>query len=47
MTDAMTDVAKHHCDGKLVSVLEGGYDLNATAESVAMHVSRLIGDSEE
>ena len=43
MTDAMMDVARRHCDGKLVSVLEGGYDLNATAESVALHVSRLIG----
>ena len=42
MTDAMLDVAKRHSDGKLVSVLEGGYDLQATAESVALHLSRLV-----
>jgi acetoin utilization deacetylase AcuC-like enzyme len=35
-------VADHHCAGRLVSVLEGGYDLNALAASVALHVRTLL-----
>lgn len=42
MTDAMVEVARHHCDGKLVSVLEGGYHLDALADCVALHVGRLL-----
>ena len=42
MTDALLQVARTHCDGKLVSLLEGGYHLDALAESVALHVSRLL-----
>ena len=42
MTDALLQVAQTHCDGKLVSLLEGGYHLDALAESVALHVSRLL-----
>ncbi len=38
MTKAVMEVADNHCDGRLVSVLEGGYDLNALAESVTEHV---------
>ena len=42
MTDALLDVANRHCGGKLVSILEGGYHLDATAESVALHLGRLV-----
>lgn len=42
MTDALLGVARKHCRGKLVSVLEGGYHLEALAESVAFHVARLL-----
>ena len=42
MTDAMTDMAKRHCGGKLVSLLEGGYDLKALGESVSLHLRRLL-----
>jgi acetoin utilization deacetylase AcuC-like enzyme len=42
MTDELTRVAKMHCGGRLVSVLEGGYDLQALGDSVALHVRRLL-----
>jgi acetoin utilization deacetylase AcuC-like enzyme len=42
MTDALTDVARRHAAGRLVSCLEGGYNLRALAESVTLHVSRLL-----
>ena len=29
-------------DGKVVSILEGGYDLNALQESTEMHVNALL-----
>jgi len=43
MTDELVGAAKRHCSGRLVSVLEGGYHLDALADCVAMHVSRLLG----
>ncbi len=42
MTDELVAMAKRHCDGRLVSILEGGYDLKALSESVALHVVRLL-----
>lgn len=42
MTDRLTEVAVSQCRGHLVSILEGGYDLDALADSVALHVSRLL-----
>lgn len=41
MTIAMMDLADQCCDGRLISVLEGGYDLNALSESVTEHVKVL------
>ena len=35
--------AKVHCQGRLVSLLEGGYDLTATATSVGYHLEELLG----
>ncbi len=43
MTDFVMDAARRHCDGRLVCVLEGGYDLTALGECVVQHVSRLLG----
>ena len=34
--------AKKYCNGKVVSILEGGYDLNALAESANEHVNALL-----
>jgi acetoin utilization deacetylase AcuC-like enzyme len=35
-------IADTHCDGKIVSVLEGGYDLQALAGSVGVHLQALM-----
>ena len=42
MLTATLALADEQCAGKLVSVLEGGYDLKALAECVADHVKGLI-----
>ncbi len=42
MSDQLIDVAKRHCGGKLVSVLEGGYHLDALSDCVALHLARLL-----
>lgn len=42
VTGALCDVAARHCDGRLVSALEGGYDLPALGRSVAAHVRVLM-----
>jgi acetoin utilization deacetylase AcuC-like enzyme len=41
MTRQLRDVAEEHCDGRIVSMLEGGYNLDALAESVEQHLSVL------
>ena len=42
ITAKLTEIASRHCDGRIVSVLEGGYDLEALAESAAAHVDVLM-----
>lgn len=42
LTEQLVDVAQRHCGGRMVSVLEGGYDLDALAESSAAHVRGLM-----
>ncbi|MGI4940128.1 MAG: histone deacetylase family protein [Janthinobacterium lividum] len=42
MTDQLLAVVDAHCGGRLVSILEGGYDLRALAASAALHVRRLM-----
>jgi acetoin utilization deacetylase AcuC-like enzyme len=42
-TQRLLDVAETCCEGRVVSLLEGGYHLNALARSVAAHVSALQG----
>jgi acetoin utilization deacetylase AcuC-like enzyme len=41
-TQRIMDVADRCADGRLVSVLEGGYDLEALANSAAAHVTALM-----
>lgn len=43
VTARLMECAARHCGGKLVSVLEGGYDLKALAGSAAAHVTALMG----
>lgn len=43
ITQTLVAVADRHCQGRIVSTLEGGYDLHALARSVGEHVKVLIG----
>jgi acetoin utilization deacetylase AcuC-like enzyme len=47
LTRQVLDVTKTHCGGRLVSCLEGGYNLDALAESVQAHLEELLGESSE
>ena len=42
LTKLVQQVADHYCQGRLVSLLEGGYNVNALAESVACHLKVLV-----
>jgi acetoin utilization deacetylase AcuC-like enzyme len=42
ITDELVHLAERHCGGRVVSVLEGGYDLHALAASAAAHVRALM-----
>jgi len=44
LTKRITNVAKELCNGKIVSILEGGYDLKALKESVNYHIKSLTED---
>jgi acetoin utilization deacetylase AcuC-like enzyme len=41
ITNRLCDLADRHCSGRVVSVLEGGYNLEALGASVAAHVQIL------
>jgi len=43
ITLQVMDVAARHASGRIVSVLEGGYDLSALGRSVAAHLKVLAG----
>jgi acetoin utilization deacetylase AcuC-like enzyme len=43
VTEKLLEAAAKHTGGKLVSTLEGGYDLDALASSTAVHVESLMG----
>lgn len=43
VTRKVVEIADRHCQGRVVSCLEGGYMLSALARSVAAHVKVLIG----
>ena len=42
ITKRTLELSKLYCNGKVVSILEGGYDLNALKESTTMHVNALL-----
>jgi len=42
LTKRTLNLSKSFCNGKVVSILEGGYDLNALKESVEMHINALL-----
>jgi acetoin utilization deacetylase AcuC-like enzyme len=42
ITEALCDLAEAHAGGRVVSTLEGGYDLRALAASAAAHVDVLM-----
>ncbi len=42
LTDLLLDFATGACGGRLVSVLEGGYNLAGLGKAVASHVARLV-----
>ena len=44
LTEEFIAIADRHSNGRVVSVLEGGYDLDALAESVSTHVQTLMQD---
>lgn len=41
MTEFVLDIANEYCGGKVVSVLEGGYNLQALARSVEAHLNTM------
>ena len=43
MTRFVVEMADRHCGGRIVSLLEGGYDLNSVTSSVEAHVRELLG----
>ncbi len=45
LTAMMTDLAAKHCGSRLVSVLEGGYNLRGLALATESHVRGLLGQS--
>lgn len=43
VTERLMELARRHAGGRLVSILEGGYDLEGLAKSAAAHVATLMG----
>jgi len=43
VTQALMEIAESCCQGRMISALEGGYNLKALAASVAVHVKTLMG----
>jgi len=42
LTERLVALARRHAEGRIVSTLEGGYDLAALAASAAAHVQALM-----
>ena len=42
ITKRILETTKKFCNGKVVSILEGGYDLQALADSSKRHVDALL-----
>ena len=45
-TEFIVDLAETYAEGRIVSALEGGYDLNALSRCVALHVEGLMGNGD-
>lgn len=45
MTKALCDLANQYCDGRLISVLEGGYTPSVIAACTAVHVNELLSNN--
>ena len=43
VTRQLCELADRHCGGRVISALEGGYDLQALSDSTAAHVAGLMG----
>ena len=43
LTTELVAIAERHAQGRVVSMLEGGYDLDALRESSVAHVEALLG----
>ncbi|MEM7027292.1 MAG: histone deacetylase [Pseudomonadota bacterium] len=41
MTEKLMAVAEKHCNGRIISLLEGGYDLEALPRCIALHINTL------
>ena len=46
LTKRTLEIVKSTCKGNVVSILEGGYDLNALKESTEMHINALLEDND-
>lgn len=42
MTKMVMQIADQHCDGRIVSLLEGGYNLQGIAKAVTVHMQTLL-----
>ncbi len=42
MTRLLVEFAARHCEGRIVSVLEGGYDIGSLSRCVALHLRQLM-----
>jgi acetoin utilization deacetylase AcuC-like enzyme len=42
MTELLMGIARDVCDGRLLSMLEGGYDYDALSDSVQLHMQTLL-----
>ena len=42
LTEMICKFANQNCDGRIVSILEGGYNLDALTESVKLHLQSLL-----
>jgi acetoin utilization deacetylase AcuC-like enzyme len=47
LTRLAAGLARQYCGGKLVSLLEGGYNLEGLASAVESHVRALVEDSKQ
>ncbi|HLA40474.1 MAG TPA: histone deacetylase, partial [Candidatus Glassbacteria bacterium] len=44
MIERVCALSERLCDGRIITVLEGGYDLDVLARAVAGHIEALLGD---